>query len=178
MNIRYTDNHKRISIGDIPTEIGNVYVLDYDRSPIDKIKFELKVFEDYITLGANEIFIDKHKTKFGERRLFICPYCSEDREHLYYVNGHWKCRACGKLRYRSTVTYRNGMDYCDLKINKILEKLKVERDISYYTGDLIPYVKPKGMRWSTYSTLIKELRYWQCERYNRWLNLVSIYLKR
>lgn len=126
--------------------------------------------EERIELGVQ-------KTNFGEKYFFICPYCGEYREHLYLVNFNLKCRECGNIRYRSTATYRNGMEYCDLKIEKILNKLKVEHKIVYYTGDLVPYIKPKGMRWTTYNKLISELRYWQQERDNRWFreacNLLS-----
>ncbi|WP_346938975.1 hypothetical protein [uncultured Clostridium sp.] len=101
----------------------------------------------------------------------------EKRKYLYYVAERWKCRECGNLKYRSTVTYRKGMDYCDLKIEKICRKLKVKPINDYYNGDSISY-KPKGMMWTTYSKLIAELRYWQCERADRWLSLVRSYLSR
>lgn len=124
------------------------------------------------------VYLDGQKNRFGEKKFFICPYCGELRQHLYYVQGDWKCRECGNLKYRSTSTYRKGMDYCDLKIDKILDKLKVEHKIGYYTGDLMPYIKPKKMRWTTYSTLIRELKYWQCERADRWLKYVSLRLRK
>lgn len=72
------------------------------------------------------------------------------------------------------------MEYCDLKIDRILDKLKLEHDINYYTGDLMPsnILKPKYMRWNTYYKLIKEFIYWQEERNNRWLNLVNLKMKK
>ncbi len=166
----YTDQYKKVSIGQIPNVPGK-YILSYpDKS------FKVKVIEDDVKIDNDFIFVNKQDTNYGQRRLFICPYCGESREHLYFINGNWKCRECGNLKYRSTVTYRDGMDYCDLKIRKICSRLRVYPISEYYTGDEIPD-KPKGMRWSTYSELIRHLRYWQCERYNRWLRLVREYLK-
>ena len=81
------------------------------------------------------------------------------------------------MRYRTTNTYRRGIEYCDLKINKILDKLELEHDINYYTGAL-PKIKPKGMRWTTYNKLISSLIYWQNERENRWLKLVFKYINK
>ena len=71
------------------------------------------------------------------------------------------------------------MEYCDLKIDKILDKLKLEHDIKYYTG-LLPKsnLKPKGMRWTTYNKLIRSLIYWQNERENRWINLAYKYINK
>ena len=134
--------------------------------------------DEYIDLDTLYVGIEFQKTNYGIKYFFRCPYCFNNRQHLYYVNGVWKCRECGNLKYRSTSTYRNGMDYCDLKIDKILDKLKVEHKIGYYTGDLMPYIKPKKMRWTTYSTLIRELKYWQCERADRWLKYVSLRLSK
>ncbi|MDB1956608.1 hypothetical protein PMY38_07715 [Clostridium tertium] len=130
--------------------------------------------DNYIDIDSWYIGIETQKTNYGIKQFFRCPYCLKNRQYLYHINGSWKCRECGNLKYMSTTTYRNGMDYCDLKIDKILDKLKVEHKIEYYTGDLLPYVKPYKMRWTTYTRLIRELKYWQCERAERWLKYVSL----
>lgn len=134
--------------------------------------------DNYIDLDSWYIGIETQKTNYGVKSFFICPYCFNNRQHLYHINNTWKCRECGNLKYGSITTYRNGMDYCDLKIDKILNKLKVEHKIEYYTGDLIPYVKPYKMRWITYTRLINELKYWQCERAERWLKYVALKLSK
>lgn len=134
--------------------------------------------DNYIDIDSLYIGIDNQKTNYGVKSFFRCPYCLNNRRYLYYINGSWKCRECGSLKYKSTNTYRNGMDYCDLKIDKILDKLKVEHKIEYYTGDLLPYIKPYKMRWTTYHKLIRELRYWQCERADRWMKYVSLKLNK
>ena len=134
--------------------------------------------EDHIDLDSWYIGIETQKTNYGVKSFFICPYCFNNRQHLYHINNTWKCRECGNLKYRSTTTYRNGMDYCDLKIDKILNKLKAEHKIEYYTGDLIPYIKPYKMKWTTYLNLIKQLKYWQGERAERWLKYVSLKLSK
>ncbi|MDK0667674.1 hypothetical protein GNF53_12310 [Clostridium perfringens] len=153
----------------------------------NKFRFKSSVLKGSIlTIKGNGICIDntfirieKYKNKFGEKHLFLCPYCLSPRKHMYLVKGNWKCRECGSLRYRTTNTYRRGMEYCDLKIDKILDKLKLEHDIKYYTG-LLPKsnLKPKGMRWTTYNKLIRSLIYWQNERENRWINLAYKYINK
>lgn len=134
--------------------------------------------EEHIDLDSLCIEIETQKTNYGVKSFFICPYCFNNRQHLYHISNTWKCRECGNLKYRSTTTYRKGMDYCDLKIDKILNKLKAEHKLEYYTGDLIPDIKPYKMRWTTYTRLIKELKYWQCERADRWLKYVSMRLNK
>lgn len=133
---------------------------------------------DHIELDSLYIPIDIQRTNYGIKNFFKCPYCFSNRQHIYHVNNTWKCRECGNLKYRTTTTYRNGMDYCDLKIDKVLNKLKVEHKLEYYTGALIPNIKPYKMRWTTYARLIKELKYWQGERAERWLKYVSTRLNK
>ncbi|MDU2489582.1 MAG: hypothetical protein E7D27_03175 [Clostridium celatum] len=134
--------------------------------------------KNYIELDYLYIAIEKQKTNYGVKHFFRCPYCFNSRKYLYHIKNTWKCRKCGNLKYRSTTTYRKGMEYCDLKIDKILDKLKLEHKIEYYTGDLIPNIKPYKMRWTTYEKLIKELKYWQCERASRWVKYVSMRLNK
>ena len=134
--------------------------------------------EEHIYLDSLYIGIEPQQTNYGVKYFFRCPYCFNSRQYLYHIKNTWKCRECGNLKYRSTTTYRNGMDYCDLKIDKILDKLKVEHKIEYYTGDLLPYEKPYKMRWTTYFNLIKELKYWQCERADRWLKYAALKLNK
>lgn len=170
----YTDQYFKIDVNELIKLSPGKY--KFNNEKLDNVILEIG--KEVISIGNEDIWLEQQEANYGEKKFFLCPYCMGKRKHLYYVDESWKCRECGNLKYRSTVTYRNGMDHCDLKIDKILDKLKLEHNISYYTGDLIPYIKPKGMRWTTYSNLIEELRYWQCERANRWFNLVGLYLKR
>ncbi len=170
----YTDQYFKIDVDELIKLSPGKY--KFRNEKLDNVI--LTIGKEVISIGNDDILLEQQEANYGKRRFFLCPYCMEKRKYLYYVNGNWQCRECGNLKYRSTVTYRNGMDHCDLKIDKILDKLKLGHNISYYTGDLIPYIKPKGMRWTTYSNLIEELRYWQCERANRWFSLVRAYLSR
>ena len=155
----YVDECLRLDIDEVLSLNGN------------KFRFKSSVLKGSI------LTIKGYKNNFGEKHLFLCPYCLGPRKHIYLVKGNWKCRECGSLRYRTTNTYRRGIEYCDLKINKILDKLNLENDIRYYTGAL-PNIKPKGMRWTTYNKLISSLIYWQNERENRWLKLAYKYINK
>ncbi|WWU65274.1 hypothetical protein QJR26_02635 [Clostridium baratii] len=172
----FTDQYFKLDIDEVLRLKGDKFIF---KSSVLKDSI-LTIKEDEIVINDTFIRIEKHKNKFGEKKLFLCPCCLSARKHIYYVNGNWECRECGGLTYRSSNTYRNGMEYCDLKIDKILDKLKLEHDINYYTGDSIPsnILKPKYMRWDTYYKLIKELIYWQEERNKRWLNLVNLKMKK
>lgn len=165
----YTYQYFRLDINELIRLPGKKYVF---REGILKGQ-ELHIDTDSITIGNELIRIYKQRTNYGEKNFFLCGECLAMRKHLYYINGQWKCRECGHLKYISTSTYRNGMDYCDLKIDKILDKLKVPHNIEYYTGDSISIKKPYKMRWSTYSKLMLNLKYWQNERADRWLRLVA-----
>lgn len=139
---------------------------------------ELIKADRYIELDSLYIPIYNQKTNYGIKNFFKCPWCLSNKKYIYHINRSWKCRECGNLKYKSTATYRKGMDYCDLKIAKVLDKLNVEHKIEYYTGDLMPYIKPYKMRWNTYIKLMQELRYWQCERTERWIRYVSLRLSK
>ncbi|MFR9241853.1 MAG: hypothetical protein ACLVKE_14200 [Clostridium baratii] len=170
--MKYVDECLKLDIDEVLSLKGDRFIFKSS-----ELKGSILTIKDSgISINDTFIRIEKYKNKFGEKNLFLCPYCLSPRKHIYYVNGGWKCRECGELKYRSTNTYRDGMDYCDLKIDKILDKLKLEHNINYYTGDSIAsnISKPKYMRWNTYYKLIKELMYWQEERNNRWLNLVNL----
>ena len=170
--MKYIDECLKLDIDEVLNLKGDKFI--FRSSELKGSILTIKYSE--ISIKDTLIRIEKYKNKFGEKRLFLCPYCLSLRKHIYYVNGSWKCRECGLLKYKSTNTYREGMEYCDLKIDRILDKLKLEHDINYYTGDSTPIniLKPKYMRWTTYYKLIKELMYWQEERNNRWLNLVNL----
>ena len=170
--MKYTDECLKLDIDDVLKLKGNQFKLN---SSVLKGSV-LIMKDDGIYINDTFIGIEKYKNNYGDKRLFLCPWCLSPRKYIYYVNSNWKCRECGELKYRSSNTYRRGMEHCDLKIDKILDKLKLEHDIKYYTGDSIPsnYLKPKHMRWVTYYKLIKELMYWQEERNKRWLNLVYL----
>lgn len=161
------------------------YINNYQRISVQSVPKELKV-KDVIRLIVSDVEGEKiqrvlyryKKTNYGERKFFICPICDESKQYLYYVGGIWKCSSCSNLKYKSTYTYRNGMDYCDLKIDKILDQLNLYHDIKYYTGDLLPYIKPKYMRWEKYNRLRKEMIHWQEERDNRWFRFVQLKLSK
>ncbi len=170
--MKYINEYLKIDVDEVLSLKGDRFIFKSS-----ELKGSILTIKDSgISINDTFIKIEKYKNKFGEKNLFLCPYCLSPRKYIYYVNGIWKCRECGALKYKSTNIYRGGMDYCDLKIDKILDKLKLDHSINYYTGDSIPsnILKPKYMRWTTYYKLIKELMYWQEERNNRWFNLVNL----
>ena len=174
--MKYIDEYLKLDIDEVLSLKGNRFIFKSS-----ELKGNILTIKDSeISINDTFIRIERYKNNFGEKHLFLCPYCLSPRKHIYLVKGNLKCRECGSLKYKSTNTYRGGMEYCDLKIDKILDKLKLEHDINYYTGDSIPSntLKPKYMRWTTYYKLIKELMYWQEERNNRWLNLVNLKMKK
>lgn len=174
--MKYTDECLKLDIDEVLSLKGDKFIFK-----ASELKGNILTIKDSeISINNTFIRIKKYKNNYGDKKLFLCPWCLSPRKHIYYVNGNWKCRECGGLKYRSSNTYRNGIEYCDLKIDKILDKLKLEYDINYYTGDSMPsnILKPKYMRWDTYYKLIKELLYWQEERNKRWLNLVNLKMKK
>lgn len=166
----YVDKCLRLDVDEILSLKGNKF-----RFKSSVLKGSILTIKDNgICIDNTFIRIERYKNNFGEKHLFLCP-----RKYIYLVKGNWKCRGCGSLRYRTTNTYRRGMEYCYLKIDKIFDKLKLEHDIKYYTGSLPKSdLKPKGMRWTTYNKLISSLIYCQNERENRWLKLVCKYINK
>ena len=61
----------------------------------------LAIKDGGICIDNTFIRIERYKNKFGEKYLFLCPYCLSPRKHIYLVKGNWKCRDCGSLIYNN-----------------------------------------------------------------------------
>lgn len=135
---------------------------------IPVMEYELDRYN--MNIEGDVIGIDEQPTGYGVKRFFLCPCCGMRRDYIYYYDRRWKCRECADLRYRSTNEYKDGMQPFERKIKGICDKLQVEDFIKYLPVEHGVPDKPRGMRWSTYAHLIRQLREYQQGRWNAFMN--------
>lgn len=165
----FIDQYHRLDIRSIPRELNKKGYVFLPKG----YKIELITYQDHITVAEEEIYIDTQNTGYGSKRFFVCPYCGESRQYLYYHNNTFKCRFCANLRYRCTNEYKDGFEPIDRKIKGICDKLKVENYLDYLNLENRWPPKPYKMRWKTYSDLIFKLRFYQTKRGEKWLECVA-----
>ena len=85
----------------------------------------------------------------GRRAWWVCPDCGR-RVAVLWGGRRYACRHCHDLAYKSTRTAPGSE--CYARANKIRARLGWGGGVASPPGN-----KPKGMHWSTYSRLIKQL---------------------
>lgn len=87
----------------------------------------------------------------GSRPWWRCPGCGRRCASLFLVRGLFRCRKCGRLTYSSRRQDASGRAW--------LRQAKAWRRLGHPdphdTPDLreLPFAKPKGMHWRTFSRL-------------------------
>lgn len=114
---------------------------------------------DVLTLAAGDsgeaVPIDAQpNTKGGCRLWFRCPGCGRRCALLYGAAGHWRCRLCLNLTYRSV--YSGPAGRAVKRCQTIRAKLGA-MDADWQT---IPF-RPFYMHTATYNRLTAELAGWQ-----------------
>src|SRR5262245_30144554 len=102
-----------------------------------------------------EIRLTTTKPSFGGARWwFICPHTGArvGRLHLPPGSSQFAARRAHGLRYACQT--ENACDRATRRARKLIAKLGGETD----SLPFLPRLKPKGMRWSTYSKTVNELR--------------------
>jgi hypothetical protein len=93
------------------------------------------------------IHIGEYPCHFGGiRRWFDCPLCCRRSRFLYFVNGAFGCKRCHNLAHK--VENEAKVDILIRKRRKILKKRGMSENHK---------VKPKGMRWSTFERIKREI---------------------
>lgn len=107
----------------------------------------------------------KHNGFGGAQAYFLCPDCVARVRFLYLQKGHFLCRKCARLNYRSQqrtrdsmADYYKGMDYVKLHLKSPHRAID---GFSYL--DYIPE-KPRGMWDRTYRHHLTKFLYYQ-QRY-------------
>jgi hypothetical protein len=99
----------------------------------------------------------------GQRPWFRCPRCDGRSAKLFLRNGHFNCRRCHRLGYRSQV------------IDKLTQQQKAYGRLQNKldTADM----KPKGMHWRTFEQIHKQMAAIDT-RINQTFNLVFMQLRK
>lgn len=103
----------------------------------------------YVTDGERKVefvpFTTSTTAFHGVRRWFACPSCRRRCRVVYALRGHYGCRVCGDLRYRTQS--ERGWARADRRAGRLRQRLGGS------AGDDELPAKPKRMRWRTYRNL-------------------------
>ncbi len=82
----------------------------------------------------------------GARSWFACPDCSHRCAKLYFCNGHFRCRKCHGLGYRSQLE-------ASAERPRLIAQ-RIRRNLGASSNLLVPFpAKPPRMRWQTYDRI-------------------------
>lgn len=87
----------------------------------------------------------------GSRHWFVCPGCHRRRAVLYAPGVYFRCRECEDLAYGSTRDTPG--ERARAKANRLKRRLGDPNPGPFW----VPLDKPKGMHWTTYSRLVREI---------------------
>ena len=112
---------------------------------------ELGTVQEYTT----RIRLDRTPCNYGGNRVwFFCPCCGQRAAILYQGDSRlFACRRCRKLAYRSQ--RETESDRALRKVNKLRARLGWVRGYIHGHG-----VKPKGMHWKTFDSLVSQYEYY------------------
>lgn len=99
----------------------------------------------------------------GQRVWFRCPRCDKRVALLYLKGVAFRCRLCHDLTYYSCQESGDNVEEALRTANALLVKLKHEKQYGMDIMRCHPYIKPKGMHWSTFSRLYSEFNKAQSE---------------
>jgi len=148
--------------------INKEFNLVYDYKSND----EMIIYKDDIMF--NRIGIERQKTGFGYKRLFVCNECKTRHTRLYLTGKGFVCRNCTDVDIyaaRKNMYDEDMQIIIRLKIAKLLKALKGDPGKKYApidVSDCIPLEKPKYMHDKTYSITVMRIYfldwiYWQIQ---------------
>lgn len=83
-----------------------------DRIDVRDLKGKIKDDSKGVTLRIGDkmqhIMLAHQNTGFGKKRFFVCPYCSNNVQHLYIDGTDLKCRTCGGVKYKGIQNCTKG----------------------------------------------------------------------
>ncbi len=116
------------------------------------------VTRDHVTITSNgmeeQIALAWTEQPYGARARFLCPQCGKRRDLLYVMEGHWRCRVCLNLAYRTSQASKERRH--DLALAKIVHDLG-GTEVETIAGMTIPPAKPRYMHWKTYNEVIARI---------------------
>lgn len=115
-------------------------------------RFQYMRPEDTSTwVGSLQVGVEWQPCRFGGfRPWFLCPDCRRRCGHLYLLRELPKCRRCGQLAYPSQS--QDAFDRSWRRTRKLEARIGCE---DFMTK--VP-IKPKHMRWQTFSECVRSLR--------------------
>ena len=148
------------------------YQLDGEGIPASFKQFELKQHNEQIRYAAFKRDNDKLEialltcSKSVSTKLYItCPFCQNQKQHLYIFTNGFACRNCLNLNYASQS--ESNQERLARKIRKVRRKLWYDQvDTSNLTESALYFPKPKykkNAKFEQQKTKLLELerKYWQ-----------------
>lgn len=103
------------------------------------------------SMYQTHVELDSTPLHFGGQRVWWkCPCCRARVGVLYWQSWRWQCRKCAGLVHESTRQSEDSSAYA--RVNKVRDALGWGGGLASPMG-----TRKKGMHWSTYARLMKEL---------------------
>ena len=171
----YTDGYRRIyanvfkslltaSLGGYSLDGGN---LSNEHKKLELIELDdnLRVMVFTINNTPHQIALKLDNSSVSNKLYISCPYCQEQRQHLYAIKSAYACRQCIGLHYASQ------SERPQQRLMRRIRKLRKELwgydwpDVNNMFEQVCYWPKPKWMRWKTFeqkrNKIIElEKRYW------------------
>ena len=103
------------------------------------------------SMYQTHVELDSTPLHFGGHRVWWkCPCCHARVGVIYWESWRWQCRKCARLVHESTRQSEDSSAYA--RVNKVRDALGWGGGLASPMG-----TRKKGMHWSTYARLMKEL---------------------
>lgn len=119
--------------------------------------------------GGDTLELTRLSCGFGGSRAFwLCPRCRERARYLYFSGGHFLCRHCARLNYRSQQRTKNSVNHAYDGLKLARERLSWEPPFPVAPVDFpgLTPERPKGMHRTTYRRHLARFRRYQ-DKYTR-----------
>ena len=158
------ENHRQININEVRQRLTDGWLTTYKRNHLIVQKLNVLPLAQGLLFNwrrnnegqilSQSVRLAYSKTNFnGKRAWFVCPKCGRRCSSLFDFGGAWLCLKCGDLKY-STASLSKS-ERIGLRIDYLKNKAKAP-DWHSRLDLLDDYLKPKWMRWHTWTTIKDE----------------------
>lgn len=129
---------------------------------VNQLKGHIKADAKSVTIrikDRSQVFcLAYQKTGYGQKRFFVCPYCSKRVQRLYQAeSSDWKCRKCSGVNPYHGIqnNTKGGCDEIGYRMRRIAEK----NDISFtHPFDYLNFVFDARLKRKKFRNCIKVLQ--------------------
>lgn len=137
---------------------------------VNQLKGHIKADAHNVTIRTGDrsqmLCLAYQKTGYGQKRFFVCPYCSKRVQRLYQAEGSdWMCRKCSGVNpyYGIQNNTKGGCDEIGYRMRRIAEK----NGISFtHPFDYLDFVFDTRMQKNKFRECVKVLQALESMRFH------------